>query len=67
MAARVEDEVVKSPPALVISVYAPCPDIRKTVTPDLKKPGSSLLYVKMNNNKEWRLGGSALAQVYKQV
>ena len=38
MAARVEDETVKSPGSLVISTYAPCEDITKTITPDLKCP-----------------------------
>jgi len=67
MAGRVDNVVVKSPPALVISVYAPCPDIRKKITPDLKQPGNRVVYVKMNNNSEWRLGGSALAQVFNQI
>jgi len=30
---------------LVISVYAPCPDIRATVTPDLKCPNDSGMFV----------------------
>lgn len=38
MAARVGDETVKAPGSLVISTYAPCEDIMKTVTPDLKCP-----------------------------
>ncbi|XP_013856660.1 phosphoribosylformylglycinamidine synthase [Austrofundulus limnaeus] len=38
MAARVEDETVKAPGALVISAYAVCPDITATVTPDLEDP-----------------------------
>ena len=67
MAARVEDNIIKSPGSLVISLYAPCPDIRETLTPDLKKPDNVLLYVKMTGNDEWRLGGSALAQVFKQI
>lgn len=62
-----ETEMVKSPGALVISAYAPCPDITKVVTPDLKAPGKSwLLYIDMGSGKN-RLGGSALAQCYKQV
>ncbi|KAI5060531.1 hypothetical protein GOP47_0024951 [Adiantum capillus-veneris] len=36
MAAQAGGELVKAPGDLVISVYAPCPDITKTVTPDLK-------------------------------
>ena len=67
MAARVNNDIVKAPGSLVISLYAPCPDITKTVTPDLKIPGTTLFFVKMNNHSSWRTGGSALAQVYNQV
>jgi len=35
-----DDETVKAPGALVVSAYVTCPDITKTVTPDLKLPGS---------------------------
>ncbi|MBI3582708.1 MAG: phosphoribosylformylglycinamidine synthase [Nitrospinae bacterium] len=60
-------ETVKSPGTLVISAYATCPDITKVVTPDLKMPGKSkLIYIDLGNGKN-RLGGSALAQCYKQV
>lgn len=62
MATMVGDEVVKSPRALVISVYAAMSDIRKVITPDLKRPGSSsLLLIDLGNGKN-RMGGSALAQ-----
>ncbi|HSL91470.1 MAG TPA: phosphoribosylformylglycinamidine synthase, partial [Candidatus Limnocylindrales bacterium] len=41
MAAKVPSgenaEMVKSPGTLVISAYAPCPDITKVVTPDIKR------------------------------
>lgn len=67
MASRVKEEIVKAPSCLVVSVYAPCTDIRNTITPDLKKAGNNLVYVKMNGSNEWRLGGSALAQVYNQL
>ncbi|CAJ0956550.1 unnamed protein product [Ranitomeya imitator] len=68
MAARVGSETVKAPGSLVISVYAVCPDISATVTPDLKNPGQKgvLLYVPVNPGKH-RLGGSALAQCYLQL
>src|SRR3989337_4280434 len=60
-------ETVKSPGTLVISAYAPCPDITKVVTPDLKMPGKSkLIYIDLGNGKN-RLGGSALAHCYKQI
>ncbi len=72
MAARVTNpdgttETVKSPGTLVISAYVTCPDITKTVTPDLKAPGKSkLLFIDLGNGQN-RLGGSALAQVFGQI
>ena len=59
MAAKVGEEVV--------SVYAGCPDISLTVTPDMKHPGrSSLVFVGLSGGHA-RLGGSALAQTFKQL
>jgi phosphoribosylformylglycinamidine synthase len=72
MAAKVTNadgshETVKSPGTLVISAYVTCPDITKTVTPDLKMPGrSNLLFIDLSGGKN-RLGGSALAQVFGQT
>ncbi|KAF2896068.1 hypothetical protein ILUMI_10112 [Ignelater luminosus] len=70
MAARVGEKTVKAPGTLVVSTYAPCPDVRKVVTPDLKAPSmgksGTLLLVDLSNGKS-RLGGSALAQCYKQL
>jgi phosphoribosylformylglycinamidine synthase len=70
MAAKVKQpdgqtELVKAPGTLVMSAYAPVPDIRKKVTPDLKAPGkSNLLFIDLANGSQ-RLGGSALAQVFE--
>ncbi len=59
-------ETVKSPSQLIISGYASVPDVRKKVTPDIKKPGASrLMRIDLSDGKR-RLGGSALAQVYNQ-
>ncbi|XP_072294418.1 phosphoribosylformylglycinamidine synthase [Eucyclogobius newberryi] len=68
MAARVGEETVKAPGALVISAYAVCPDITATVTPDLEDPDGKgvLLWVPLSPNHH-RLGGSALAQCYAQL
>jgi phosphoribosylformylglycinamidine synthase len=72
MAAKVtgpdgRSETVKSPGTLVISAYVTCPDITKTVTPDVKAPGrSSLLFIDLGMGHN-RLGGSALAQSFGQV
>ena len=58
MAAKVGEEV---------SVYAGCPDISLTVTPDIKHAGrSSLVFVDLSGGHA-RLGGSALAQTFKQL
>lgn len=70
MAARVGKKTVKAPGALVVSVYAACPDVRQKVTPDLKvspQMDGNLVYVDISNSKNHRLGGSALAQVYGQI
>ncbi len=67
MATKVGDEIVKSPRELVISAYAPVPDITKVVTPDIKSPGTSQLILIEIAGKKARLGGSVLAQVYGQI
>ncbi len=60
-------EMVKSPGTLVISAYAPCPDVTKVATPAIRMPGKSrLIMIDLGNGRN-RLGGSALAQVYGQV
>ena len=69
MAARVGNKTVKAPGSLVISVYAACPDVQATVTPDLKLPDGrgNLLWVKFGSECKFRLGGSAFAQVFNQL
>ncbi|KAF3457729.1 hypothetical protein FNV43_RR02387 [Rhamnella rubrinervis] len=67
MAAHAGGEVVKAPGNLVISIYVTCPDITKTVTPDLKLGDDGvLLHIDLAKGKR-RLGGSALAQVFDQA
>lgn len=46
MAARNEDEIVKAPGTLVVSAYAPCTDIYRVVTPNLK-----VFFIFQNNQK----------------
>ncbi|XP_050236301.1 probable phosphoribosylformylglycinamidine synthase, chloroplastic/mitochondrial [Mercurialis annua] len=67
MAAHAGDEVVKAPGNLVISVYVTCPDITKTVTPDLKLGDDGLLLHIDLAKGERRLGASALAQAFDQI
>jgi len=59
--------IVKSLPTFVATFYAPVPDVRKVVTPDIKRlDGSDLILVSLDPN-QFRLGGSALAQVFNQL
>jgi len=62
-----EERSVTAPLSLVITAFAPVSDVRSTMTPQLQnKPGTLLLLIDLGEGKD-RLGGSALAQVYKQV
>jgi phosphoribosylformylglycinamidine synthase len=62
-----DGETVMAPGNIVVSAYARCPDITKTVTPDLKLPGEGkLLLVDLGEGRR-RLGGSALAQAMGQL
>lgn len=67
MAVRVEEEIVKSPNELTISAYADVPDIKKIITPDIKKPGQSELWLIDIGTGKNRTGGSALAHSLKQL
>jgi phosphoribosylformylglycinamidine synthase len=59
-------ENIKAPGELVVATYAPMPDVRVKVTPDLKRPGNALVLIDLSGGKA-RLGGSALAQAWQQV
>jgi phosphoribosylformylglycinamidine synthase len=62
-----ENKSVTSPMSLIVTAFAPCADTRKTLTPLLKDDlGTTLLLIDLGCGKN-RMGGSALAQVYKQV
>ncbi|SFN16301.1 phosphoribosylformylglycinamidine synthase [Formivibrio citricus] len=62
-----ESKQVTAPLSLIISAFAPVSDARKTLTPALATDEESdLLLIDLGAGK-CRLGGSALAQVYKQI
>ncbi|ORZ27741.1 CobB/CobQ-like glutamine amidotransferase domain-domain-containing protein [Lobosporangium transversale] len=65
-----EQVEVTAPLALNITGFGPVADIHKTLTPelitDIEGESTVLVLIDLANNKE-RLGGSALAQVYKQI
>ncbi|KPJ11418.1 Phosphoribosylformylglycinamidine synthase [Papilio machaon] len=66
MCANVAGQTVRSPGTLVVSTYAPCPDITVKIEPALLQQGSALIHVPVTPGK-YRIGGSSLAQCYKQL
>mgnify|MGYP000754097589 CR=1 FL=1 len=63
-----ESKAVTSPLSLVITGFSPVTDVRRTLTPQLRtdKGKTDLILIDLANGQN-RLGGSALAQVYKQM
>jgi phosphoribosylformylglycinamidine synthase len=63
-----EAKSVTAPLSLIISAFAPVDDVRLTVTPQLKtdQGATDLILIDLGRGQN-RIGGSALAQVYKQI
>jgi phosphoribosylformylglycinamidine synthase len=63
-----EQRSVTAPLSLIISAFAPVLDIRKTLIPQLRldQGETELILIDLGKGQQ-RLGGSCLAQVYKQV
>lgn len=63
-----QQRTVVAPMSLIVSSFARAEDVRKTLTPQLRtdKGESSLIYIDLGE-RQGRLGGSALAQVYRQL
>ncbi len=63
-----ESKSVTAPLSLIISAFAPTSDVRQTLTPELRLDAgeTDLILIDLGCGKN-RLGGSALAQVTKQV
>jgi phosphoribosylformylglycinamidine synthase len=62
-----KDKAVTAPLSLIVSAFAPVSDVRSTLTPllDTQQP-SRLLLIDLGDRQN-RLGGSALAQVYNAL
>ena len=62
------EKSVTSPMSLIITAFGAVEDIRKTVTPELRtdKGDTRLVAIDLSKGKK-RIGGSCLAQVYKQL
>jgi len=63
-----EQKSVTSPMSLIITAFGVVEDIRKTVTPELRidQGETRIVAIDLSKGKQ-RLGGSCLAQVYKQL
>lgn len=63
-----EEKAVIAPLSLIVSAFAPVEDVRRTLTPALvtDQGETDLILIDLSAGK-CRLGGSALAQVYKQM
>ncbi len=59
---------VTAPLSLIISAFAPCMDARRTLTPQLRRDAgdTDLILIDLGQGRN-RMGGSALAQVYRQT
>ncbi|MGR9086069.1 MAG: phosphoribosylformylglycinamidine synthase [Gammaproteobacteria bacterium] len=62
------DNIMTAPLSLIITAFAPVSDIGKTLTPELgtTDEGSVLILIDLGAGKN-RMGGSVLAQVYRQL
>jgi phosphoribosylformylglycinamidine synthase len=63
-----ENKSVTGPLSLIITAFAPVADVRRTLTPQLRRDCGDTDLILIDLGKQHnRLAGSALAQVYKQV
>ena len=62
-----QSKAVIAPLSLIVSAFAPVNDVRRTVTPVLNTETPSALMLIDLGQKQNRLGGSALAQVYNST
>jgi phosphoribosylformylglycinamidine synthase len=60
------EKVMTAPVSLIVSAFAPVLDVTKTLTPQLRDENSELILIDLGQGKN-RLGGSILAQVYRQM
>ena len=63
-----QQKAITAPMSLIISAFAPVTDIRRVLTPQLRtdQGETDLLLIDLGHGKD-RIGGSALAQVYRET
>lgn len=62
------DKSVTAPVSLIVSAFAPVPDVRRALTPQLQRDAAetALILIDLGRGKN-RMGASALAQVLQQI
>ena len=58
--------IVRAPGTVIISATGECADIKKVVTPNLKKNGGDLYYINLSKDKYY-LGGSSFGQILNKI
>ncbi len=61
-----KNSTVRAPGTVIISATGECTDIKKVVTPDLKKDGGDLYYINLSQEK-YSLGGSSFGQTLNKI
>jgi len=62
-----EKKVVTSPVSLIVSAFAPCEDVCKSLTPELRKIENSILILADLGQGKNRMGGSIACEVFNQI
>jgi len=62
-----EKKVVTSPVSLIVSAFAPCEDVRKSLTPELQKVENTILILADLGQGKNRMGGSIACEVFNQI
>jgi len=62
-----EKKVVTSPVSLIVSAFAPCEDVCKSLTPELQKVENSILILADLGQGKNRMGGSIACEVFNQI
>ena len=65
MGVKIDGETISSPGNLVITGYAPCPNIYYKVTPDFKYVNSKLILIRFSD--KLRMGGSVYQRVLNKL
>jgi phosphoribosylformylglycinamidine synthase len=62
-----EKKVVTSPVSLIVSAFAPCEDVCKSLSPELQKVENSILVLADLGQGKNRMGGSIACEVFNQI